>query len=193
MPSDAASRLRMTAPEYLAWEREQTTKHEFHAGEVFAMAGGSPRHNFLSAAVIGELRSALKGRPCHVLSPDQRIGTPDGTRYMYADAVVVCGGVRTESSAPDVLTNPAIVVEVLSPSTEPYDRAEKWESYERTPSLSDYVLVAQNSVRVEHYRREHDGSWHYRVLGKGDTVALSDGATLSIDSIYAGAFELAAG
>jgi Uma2 family endonuclease len=183
----------MTAPEYLAWEREQTTKHEFHAGEVFAMAGGSPRHNFLSAAVIGELRSALKGRPCHVLSPDQRIGTPDGTRYMYADAVVVCGGVRTESSAPDVLTNPAIVVEVLSPSTEPYDRAEKWESYERTPSLSDYVLVAQNSVRVEHYRREHDGSWHYRVLGKGDTVALSDGATLSIDSIYAGAFELAAG
>ncbi|MBI2893467.1 MAG: Uma2 family endonuclease [Deltaproteobacteria bacterium] len=188
---DAATILRMSADEYLAWERVQPDKHEFHLGTVFAIAGGSPRHNFLSSAAGAELRAALRGTTRHVLSSDQRIAAGPGERYAYSDAVVACGGVRTEPSAPDVLTNPSIVVEVLSRSTETYDRGQKWEAYQRLGSLTDYLLVSQSSVRVEHYQREREGSWRYRVLGAGDTITLANGATLAVDAVYDGAFELA--
>lgn len=187
---DAAASQRMSASEYLAWERAQPAKHEYHLGDVFAMAGGSPRHNVLSNAIGAELRAAVRGKGCHVLSPDQRISAKQDERYVYANAVVVCGALQTEPGASDVLANPRVVVEVLSRSTEAYDRGEKWEAYQRLPSLTDYILVAQGSVRIEHYQREVDGSWRYRVLSAGDTMTLTNGATLSIDAIYEGAFEL---
>lgn len=180
----------MSAAEYLTWEREQEAKHEYHLGEVFAMAGGSPRHNFLSAAVAAELRSALRGRGCHVLSSDQRISTQQGQHYVYADAVAACGGFRLEEGTTDVLANPQVVVEVLSPSTEAYDRGAKWAAYQSVPSLTDYLLVAQGAVRVEHFRREADGSWRYRVVDKGELLELAGGATLAVDAVYTGAFEL---
>ncbi|MEP7126398.1 MAG: Uma2 family endonuclease [Byssovorax sp.] len=113
-------------------------------------------------------------------------------RYVYADSVVVCGAMRTEPGTSDVLANPRILVEVLSRSTEAYDRGEKWEAYQRLASLTDYLLVAQTSVRVEHYQREADGSWRYRVLTLGDTVTLSNGAAVAIDAVYESAFDLAA-
>ena len=189
---DAATIAQMSPADYLAWERTQPTKHEFHLGEVFAMAGGSPRHNFLSGAMIAELRAALRGKGCHVLTSDQRIAAEQDRRYVYADAVVVCGQMKTEPGTSDVLANPRVIVEVLSRSTETYDRGEKWEAYQRLPSLTDYLLVAQTSVRVEHYQREADGSWRYRVLTAGDTVALANGATVAIDAVYEDAFDLAA-
>lgn len=188
----AATSQRPSAAEYLAWERAQPAKHEYHLGEVFAMAWGSPRHNFLSSAVGAELRSALRGEDCHVLSSDQRISAKEGERYVYADAVVVCGGVRLEAGTNDVLANPRIIVEVLSRSTEAYDRGQKWDAYQRLPSLSDYLLVSQTAGQIEHYQRESDGSWRYRLLESGGVVTLSNGATLSIDAVYEGAFELAA-
>lgn len=183
----------MSAAEYLVWEREQVDKHEFHDGEVFAMAGGSPRHNLLSTAIAAELRAALRGEGCHVLSSDQRIAATPGARYVYADAVVVCGGMQSEPDASDVLVNPAVIVEVLSRSTETHDRGAKWEAYQRLASLSDYLLVAQTQVRVEHFRRESDGSWRYRELVAGDAITLVSGVQLSVDAIYEGAFELSAG
>lgn len=189
---DAATTAGMSAAAYLAWERSQPAKHEYHLGEVFAMAGGSPRHNFLSGAMIAELRAALRGKGCHVLTSDQRIAADQGQRYVYADSVVVCGPMKTEPGSSDVLANPRILVEVLSRSTETYDRGDKWEAYQRLDSLSDYLLVAQVAVRVEHYQREADGSWRYRVLSAGDTVTLANGATLAIDAVYEEAFELAA-
>ncbi len=182
----------MSVGEYLEWERGQLGKHEYHLGTVFAMAGGSPRHNFLSNAVGAELRAALRGKSCHVLSPDQRISAKAGERYVYADAVVACGPVQTEPGTSDVLANPTIVVEVLSRSTEAYDRGEKWEAYQRLASLTDYLLVAQTSVRVEHYRREGD-SWRYRDLGPGATITITNGAIVAIDAVYDGAFDLDAG
>ncbi|WP_437682556.1 Uma2 family endonuclease [Sorangium sp. So ce131] len=188
---DAATMQNMSAADYLAWERSQPEKHEYHLGEVFAMAGGSPRHNFLSGAMIAELRAAVRGKGCHVLTSDQRISAEQGQRYVYADAVVVCGPLEMEPGASDVLTNPRVLVEVLSQSTEPYDRGKKWAEYQRIVSLTDYVLVAQASVRIEHYRREADGSWRYRVLEAGDTLTLANGAAVSIDAVYEGAFELA--
>ncbi len=188
--SDVAPTRRMSAEEYLAWEREQLDKHEFHFGEIFAMAGGSPRHNFLVSAVGGELRNALRASGCRVFSSDQRIGAGAGKRYVYPDAVVVCGATRLEEGTTDVLANPSIVVEVLSPATESYDRGEKWAAYQRLPSLTDYVLVAQDRKRIEHYRRDTGDTWHYRELGDGENLFLGD-ATVAIDAIYEGAFDLA--
>jgi len=193
MPPDVAPRPRMDAAEYLDWERQQTGKHEFQRGEVFAMAGGSPRHNFLSLAVGAELRTALRGTECRVFSAGQRIGASPGAHYVYSDAVVVCGGVRSEPGTSDVLANPGVVVEVLSPSTESYDRGQKWAAYQGLPSLSDYLLISQSGVRVEHFRRQEGGIWSYRVLEAGGTLTLSSGATVAVDDIYRGAFELDAG
>jgi Uma2 family endonuclease len=182
----------MSAADYLAWERRQPEKHEYLLGEVFAMAGASHRHNFLSGAMVAELRAVLRDKGCVVLSSDQRISAEQGKRYVYPDAVAACGGVKTEPGTSDVLANPSLVVEVLSRSTEAYDRGEKWEAYQGLASLTDYLLVAQGSVRIEHYRREADGSWRYRLHGAGDTVTLANGATLSIDAVYEGAFDLTA-
>lgn len=191
--SGAAPTQPMTADAYLAWERASAGKHEFHRGEVFAMAGGSPRHNLLSAAVVAELRGALRDRGCAVLSSDQRIGAAPGERYVYADAVAVCGPLQTEPGTTDVLANPTVVVEVLSPSTEVYDRGAKWEAYQRIASLTDYLLVAQHQVRVEHYHREPDGSWRYQVIEAGGVIGLSGAPGIAVDAVYRGAFELPGG
>jgi len=225
----------MSASEYLAWEREQPDKHELHAGEVFAMAGGSPRHNLLSARVLVQLsllarafaraaersgppnRSALpipgvekSGEPlrsafpergdfatalsaalrgCHVLSSDQRIAAADD-RYVYADCVAVCGELRMAPGTSDVLASPTVVVEVLSKTTERYDRGDKWAAYQRLPSLTDYLLVAQQTPRIEHYRRELAREWRYSVHDAGGTIQLASGATLVVDTLYEGDFEL---
>jgi Uma2 family endonuclease len=188
-----AAIARMTKAEYLVWERSQPEKHEYHLGEVFAMAGGSPRHNYLANAAGAELRAALRGRPCHVLSSDQRISLQEGQRYVYADVVVTCGQLRLEPGASDVLANPSVVVEVLSPGTEAYDRGRKWESYQQLVSLTDYLLISQTSARVEHYQRESDGTWRYREVTAGGSLDLATGASLSVDALYEGAFQLDAG
>ncbi|MFO0586848.1 MAG: Uma2 family endonuclease [Polyangiaceae bacterium] len=182
----------MTPAEYLTWEREQDEKHEYHLGEVFAMSGGSPRHNYLGAAIQAELRAALRGSGCRVFSSDQRISAKAGERYVYADAVVTCGEVRLEPGTTDVLANPKIVVEVLSQSTAAYNRGEKWEAYQRLPSLTDYLLVSQTTTQIEHFQREDDGSWRYRLLSSGEAVKLSGGVIVAIDAVYEGAFDLAA-
>jgi len=189
---DAATIQPLTAAAYLQWEREQPEKHELHHGEVFAKAGGSPRHNFLSGALGAELRNALRGKGCHVLTSDQRIAAKPGERYVYADAVAACDGAQMEAGTGDVLANPKIIVEVLSRSTEAYDRGDKWESYQRLASLADYLLVSQAARQIEHFQREADGSWRYRMIEAGDVVTLGNGATLAIDAVYEDAFALAA-
>jgi Uma2 family endonuclease len=181
----------MSASDYLAWEREQPERHELFGGEVFAMAGGTPRHNALSAAIAGDLRAALRGGPCRVFSADQRIALPGGHDYVYADASVVCGPMSLAAGTTDVLANPSVVVEVLSKSTEAYDRGLKWDGYQQIPSVVDYLLVSQRLPRIEHYRREAGGEWHYRVASAGDRITLEGGTTLDVDALYAGVFDLA--
>ena len=189
--SDAVIVRAMSAAEYLDWERQQSSKHEYHLGEIFAMAGGSsPRHNLFSNAVGAELRAALRELGCHVLSSDQRIAATPGQRYVYADVGVVCGTVVTESGSTDVLANPTLIVEVLSKSTESYDRGVKWEAYQRLTSLTDYLLVSQSATRIEHFSRESETGWKYRVYEAGGMVRLTNGAQLAVDAIYAGAFAL---
>jgi Uma2 family endonuclease len=185
-----AERSRLTAAEYLAWEREQPAKHEFFDGEVFAMAGASPRHNALCVAAAAELRAAMRSRGCAVLSSDQRLAFPPGQRYVYPDVTVVCGPPAFQADAADVITNPTILVEVLSRSTEEYDRGLKWTGYQAIGSLTDYLLIAQGEARVEHYRRNGDGTWTYRSVGAGEQIALTGDSAIAIDAIYAGVFEL---
>jgi Uma2 family endonuclease len=185
-----AERSHLTAAEYLAWEREQPVKHEFFHGEVFAMAGGTPRHNALAISMGAELRGLLRSRGCSVLSSDQRLAFPPEARYVYPDVTVICGPPVFQHGTGDVITNPSILVEVLSSSTEEYDRGFKWAGYQLIDSLTDYLLVAQADVRIEHYRRNADGSWIYRAAGPGEHVVLTGGGEVAVDAIYADVYQL---
>jgi Uma2 family endonuclease len=185
----AATPQGMTAADYLAWEREQPGKHEYNRGEVLAVSGGSPRHNLLAGEVLAQLSIATRGHGCRVLSSQQRIAPVPNARFVYPDAAVVCGALELQPGTTDVMLNPRVVVEVLSRSTEAYDRGEKWEGYQGIASLTDYVLVSQRAVRVEHYQRDADGSWQYRTLSTGDVLTLSNGATIAIDALFQGAFD----
>jgi Uma2 family endonuclease len=184
-----AARSKLTPDEYLAWERLQAEKHEYHVGEVFAMAGGSPRHNWIAGNVQSALKRELDDR-CFTFTSDQRIVFDDGKRYVYPDASVVCGSVTLVEGTADVVANPSILVEILSSTTEAYDRGLKWEGYQRLPSLTDYLLVSQQEVRIEHYRRGPDRGWFYRSCGTGERVVLANGSQLDVDAIYVRAFEL---
>ena len=180
----------MTFSEYLAWERQQPERHEFWHGEVFCMAGGSPRHAALIAAMTIELGVTHRDGPCRVLATDQRIVAEDGQHYVYADASVVCGRMQLATGTNDVLVNPTVVVEVLSKSTEAYDRGKKWGGYQKLASVTDYVLVSQSAPHIEHYQREQGGEWHYRVANAGGRITLRHGAVVEVDVVYRGVFEL---
>lgn len=186
-----AARSKLTPAEYLEWEREQVDKHEYYAGEVFAMAGGSPRHNWIAGNVQSALKRALDAT-CFTFTSDQRIVFAEGSRYVYPDVSVVCGSLVLQDGTSDVVANPTVVVEVLSTTTEPYDRGRKWEGYQRLASLTDYLLVSQHEARVEQFLRSADRGWFYRAYGPGERLVLSNGASLDIDAFYARAFELPA-
>lgn len=181
----------MSSSQYLEWEREQLDKHEWHDGEVFAMAGGSTRHAALAVAVASELRAALRGGPCRVLSSDQKVAAhrPVTRHYVYPDVSVLCAPREVEPGT-DVLTNPSIVVEVLSKNTEQHDRGLKWSGYQRIPSLMDYLLVWQSEPRIECFGRTGPETWSYRVAGPGDSVVLSNGRLLEVDAVFLGMLEL---
>ncbi len=179
----------MTAVEYLAWEREQPERHHYLRGEIFAMAGGSARHNALGAAVIMELGIAFRGGPCRPFTSDQRVAIREGEHYVYPDVTVVGGRLEFAVGTKDTLVNPTVVVEVLSKSTEAYDRGAKWDDYRQLPSVTDYLLVSQASPRIEHFQRG-DGEWHYRVAAAGGRVTLTSGAVLDVDAVFRGVFDL---
>lgn len=183
-----APRQQLSPSEYLAWERDQPTKHEYFHGDVFAMAGGSPRHNALCSNANRVLHDRVRPRGCYVFTSDQRVGVDRGQRYVYPDVSVVCGPPTVESG--DVITNPSVVVEVLSRETEQNDRGSKWLSYQQLSTLSDYVLVTQWTARVEHFCRDSQGGWSYRIVGPGDRVVLSDGSELAVDEIFDGVMAL---
>jgi Uma2 family endonuclease len=144
---------------YLAIEREAETRSEYLDGEMFAMSGGSRQHNLIVTNAVRELSLQLKRRPCEVYSNDQRVRIPETGLYTYPDIVVVCGEPRFEDESVDTLLNPVLLVEVLSPTTEAYDRGKKFESYRTIASLAEYVLVSQQEPRVEQFLRQDDGHW----------------------------------
>ena len=149
----------LTPEEYLALERKAEYKSEYLAGEMFAMSGASPRHVLIVTNVVAELRGQLKQRPCTVYSSDLRVKVSPTGLYTYPDVVVVCDQPQFADEQRDTLLNPTLIVEVLSESTKDYDRGEKFEHYRTLPSLSEYVLIAQDKYHVEHFVRQPDNRW----------------------------------
>ncbi|MBI1299818.1 Uma2 family endonuclease [bacterium] len=160
-----------TPEEYLEKERTAEAKSEYRDGETYAMAGASRAHNLITLNTAGELRSALRSRPCETYMNDMRVKVAKSRLYTYPDVVVVCGEPRFEDSKGDVLMNPTVIVEVLSPSTASYDRGDKFFHYRRLPSLQEYVLIAQDSRRVEHYTRQGD-QWLLTEFSESDQIVI---------------------
>ncbi len=149
---------RFSVDEYLERERRAETRSEFLGGEIRAMSGGSSPHSLIQVNLTTELRVQLKGGRCRVYNNDMRIKCPTGL-YTYPDASVVCGPTQFEDGRIDTLLNPVSIFEVLSPSTQAYDRGVKFAHYRTIPTLREYVLIAQDRPLVEHHVRDESGNW----------------------------------
>jgi Uma2 family endonuclease len=176
---------RYTLDDYLSVEEMSAVRHEFLGGEIFAMAGGTPEHAALSAAVVVLLGARLGGRACRPYSADLRIRIVATGLATYADATVICGAPIRDPASPTHVTNPSVIVEVLSRSTEVYDRGEKREHYQQIASLREYVLVAQDRRAIEVHARTPGGDWQHVVYGPGQRVELASiGVVFSVDELY---------
>ena len=159
----APASQRLTPEEYLAFERASEAKHEFYDGQVFAMAGTSLNHARISKNIVKSVDSQSTSTGCEAFSGDIRVKVSARGFYTYPDIVTVCGTPELEDSVLDTLLNPKVIFEVLSPSTESYDRGRKFALYQGLDTLTDYVLVSQDTCRVEHYEREDAGHWRLAV------------------------------
>jgi len=177
---------RVSLEDYLAAERQAETKSEFLNGEVFAMSGASRQHNLIAWNLSGALYPQLKERGCEAYVGDMRVHIPATGLYTYPDLAVVCGEPRFEDEELDTLLNPTLLVEVLSPSTEGYDRGRKSAHYRTLDSLGEYLLVSQDEVRVELFTRQEDGHWLLSEASRLDeTVTLgSIGCVLRLADVY---------
>ena len=167
----AAARTYLTPEEYISFERKAATKHEYLKGQIIAMSGASRAHSFITGDIFGELRDQLKGQKCEVHSSDMRVRIHSINSYFYPDVVVACEEPRFEDNVFDTLLNPRVVIEVLSPSTEVYDRGEKFEFYKQIESLKEYILVSQDKVQVEHYCHQKS-EWLKREYKELDDVVM---------------------
>jgi Uma2 family endonuclease len=152
-------KTRLTPAEYLALERKAEVRSEYLDGDMVAMSGGSREHNLIVGNIVGELRTHLKGRTCEVYPSDMRVNVSATGLYTYPDVTVVCGEPELQDERRDTLLNPTVIFEVLSESTESYDRGSKFAHYRKIPSLVEYVLVSQREYRIEQYVRQSDGPW----------------------------------
>jgi Uma2 family endonuclease len=172
---------------YRALEQTTGQKHEWFDGRVYAMAGGTLAHGALAVAVASELRALALACGCQVFSSDVKVRVTATGLATYPDGSVVCAEVATDPEDAHVITNPALLVEVLSESTEGYDRGEKFAHYQQMPSLRDYVLVSQHTRRVEVFSRDGVNQWTLRVAGAGQSVPLTAlGGVIEVDRVYAG-------
>ena len=155
----ALPKRKLTAAEYLDIERRAEFKSEFFDGEMFAMAGASRHHSFVNENLSGELHARLKGGRCRALSRDQRVRIERSGLYCYPDLVIVCGTPEYAAEDPDTLINPRAIIEVLSDSTERYDRTTKFRHYQQLISVMEYILVSQHEPVCERFTRLADGTW----------------------------------
>jgi Uma2 family endonuclease len=178
----------MTSAEYLRLERHATVKHEYHDGVIVAMAGASRKHNLIVGDTNASLIAQLRTRPCETYTSDMRVAIPSRNSYIYPDIVGVCDEPQFEDAEVDTLINPMLIIEVLSPSTERYDRTGKFALYRTLPSLNEYLLIAQDEYRIDYYRRTSDGLWFIgEAQGRESSLTLSfgDGCTLALAEVYA--------
>lgn len=172
--------------DYLAIEESSEIRHEYLNGEIVAMTGASIVHNQIKQNISRFLDDALDAQGCNLYTSDMRVMVKDTGAYMYPDVVVVCGDIEKETKGGESLLNPTIIIEILSHSTESYDRGLKWAYYKLVPSLEEYLLVSQNRPYVEQYTRQTDNSWRYVTYEGIDSqiVFPSVGAELSLRSLH---------
>jgi Uma2 family endonuclease len=179
---------RMSYEEYLERERASTTKHEYLRGEVFAMAGGSLEHARLALRVGHLITAGIAQRPCEAFSADARVRVDETDLSTYPDVTVICGRIERSPRDGEAAINPTVLVEVLSDSSEAYDRGEKFAHYRRIASLQEYVLVSQRERRIEVFRRTAGGRWELGEATAGGRVVLeSIGVELAVDDVYVSA------
>jgi Uma2 family endonuclease len=176
----------MTYSEYLAAEARSEVRHEYLGGEVWAMAGGTIEHGGLAVALAREIGLALRSKPCRAFSSDVRVRIPETDLATYPDLSVVCGQLERATDDGEAITNPVLLVEVLSDSTEACDRGAKWAHYRRIASLREYVLVSQAEPLIEVYRRTQGGRFELFEARAGEAIELASiGARLEVSDVYA--------
>jgi len=186
MSVSAAAKLYMSYAEYIAFEEKSETKHEWLDGVVYDMSGGTPDHAQLIAAVTIRLGTQLDDRPCTVYSADLQVRVLETEFCAYPDVTVVCGERILDPENQNAVTNPRVIVEVLSESTEKFDRGTKFAYYQRIPSLMEYVLVSQREPCIEVFRKNADGDWlpvEKYTVGQTATLASVE-CVLPVDRVY---------
>jgi Uma2 family endonuclease len=172
----------LTPQEYFEWEAQQRDRHEYFDGEVYAMAGGSMAHADIALNIAGTIKQHLAGR-CKVRNSDAKVGITENGPFTYPDVSVSCDD--RDRTAQQFIQSPCLIIEVLSPSTEAYDRGGKFKLYRRLASLQEYVLVGSEAQSIEVFRRNPSGSWEFTAYGEGDEVTLSSiDLRVSIDGFY---------
>jgi Uma2 family endonuclease len=182
------SESHISLQEYLAAEEKSDVRHEYWAGRVYAMAGSSRQHAQVAFNFSGSLYMRLRGKRCRGASNDQRVRIEATDVIVYPDVSVVCLPERYSEVDPNALLNPALIVEVLSPSTERHDRNEKFEHYSLIPELRDYILVSQERIFVEHFQRADDGAWILRRYNRREDILKLENIEIEVplEEIYDG-------
>ncbi|HEX9960249.1 MAG TPA: Uma2 family endonuclease [Pyrinomonadaceae bacterium] len=183
----AQPKILYTPEEYLAMERASVARHEFFDGVIYSMAGESLAHSQICVNLAGEVRTKLKGRNCQALSPNMKVRAESKGMFAYPDLTIVCGEPRFHDKQRDVLLNPKVIFEVLSPSTGRYDQTKKFFRYRKElPSLTDYVLIYQDAPFIEHHEKQSDGRWTHNAADGIDDVLRIDSIEieLSLREIY---------
>jgi Uma2 family endonuclease len=181
-------KINYTYEEYLALEASSNVKHEFLGGQIYAMAGGTPEHAALAAAVIGLLFPQLRGGGCRAYDADLRVRTPTGLAT-YPDVTVVCEPSKRDEADPQAVTNPTLIIEVLSRSTEEYDAGDKFEHYKTLSSLRQYVFVSHRECSLAVWTRGDDAGWQGVIVPEGEVADLVIDASLDVHELYAAAAE----
>jgi Uma2 family endonuclease len=182
-----------TFAEYIRLEEDSSIKHEYLGGQIYAMAGGTIDHAALAAALLMRIGNALEGRPCRAYTSDLRIRVRKTGLATYPDASVVCGPVESDPESKHTVTNPVLLVEVTSKSTEQYDRTEKLDHYREIASLRECVLVSHRERAIEVHRRDEAGRWTVAVAREGEKAELASvGCVLDVTALYDAATEPAA-
>ena len=181
-----ANKKFISIEEYFAQEETAELRSEYYCGDVFAMAGGTPNHNRITVNLASLLNSQFRGRPCEAFSSDLRVQVARDVHYTYPDVAVVCGELILAEGRTDTITNPVVIMEVLSESTRDYDRGSKFTAYRSIETLTDYILIDQDTIHIEYFSKELDGAWRLREFFNSEEVVeiTSIEATLLVKVVY---------
>ncbi len=176
----------ITEQAYITFERASTTRHEYYNGHIYAMTGASRMHNLIAGNTLAALHGQLRRKPCQIFPSDMRVKVQQTGLHTYPDLVVICGEPEFTDDALDTLLNPLVLIEILSPSTERYDRGMKFQHYRTIETLQDYILIAQDHYHIEHFSRQENGQWLFQeAVGLAGSIVISSiGSTLMLADVY---------